>query len=183
MPDRRQLFRRNDNVRTRRPPVETNDTWVFWLSTWGFSRRASSAHSQRPLKERDKLATRANSLATRCDGNLEFHPQTVLDEVICHGADSNFRIAERTAGKPVSWEVERVIANVGYRADMPSVMGCEWMNRTANPDARTELLHHRREIMGVILAFCCVIGFEQIRKVFGGGGEQVQARSLREEEA
>lgn len=93
-----------------------NDTWVFWLSNG--PRGAPLARLPNdPLKERDRLAVRANALATRCDGNLEFHPQTVLDEVTCHGPDKGFRVAGRSNGAPVSWEVERVIANVGYRAD------------------------------------------------------------------
>lgn len=95
---------------------ENNDTWVFWL-THGPRGAPLARIPNDPLKERDRLAVRANSLATRCDGNLEFHPQTVLDEVVCHGPDKGFRVAGRSAGQVVSWEVERVIAHVGYRVD------------------------------------------------------------------
>ncbi len=35
---------------------------------------------------------------------LEFHPQTVLDEVVSHGPDRGFRVAGRTNGKVVSWD-------------------------------------------------------------------------------
>ncbi|MBA4188140.1 MAG: monooxygenase [Planctomycetaceae bacterium] len=91
-------------------------TWVFWI-TRGARGQPLPRVTNDPFKERDRLAVKANSLATRCDGNLEFHPQTVLDEVISHGPDKGFRIAGRSNGKPVSWEVERVIANVGYRPD------------------------------------------------------------------
>lgn len=91
-------------------------TWVFWI-TRGPRGQPLPRVANDPFKERDRLAARANSLATRCDGNLEFHPQTFLDEVTHHGPDRGFRVAGRSNGKPVSWEVERVIANVGYRPD------------------------------------------------------------------
>ncbi len=92
-------------------------TWVIWL-THGPRSQPLPRIASDPLKERDRLAARANSLATRCDGNLEYHPQTQIDEVICLGSDQGFRIAGRVGGKPASWEVERVIANVGHRPDL-----------------------------------------------------------------
>lgn len=95
---------------------ENNDTWVFWL-THGPRGAPLPRVPNDPLKERDRLAVRANSLATRCDGNLEFHPQTVIDEVTFHGPDKGFRVSGRSAGAAASWEVERLIAHVGYRAD------------------------------------------------------------------
>lgn len=91
-------------------------TWVFWLSR-GQRGQPLTRIPNDPFRERDRLAAKANALATRCDGNLEFHPQTVIDEVISHGADRGFRIVGRGNGKPVSWEVERIIAAVGSRAD------------------------------------------------------------------
>ena len=95
---------------------EHPSTWVFWLSH-GPRGQPLPRHPNDPVRERDRLAAKANALATRCDGNLEFHAQTFVDEVTSHGPDRGFRITGRGSGKPVSWEVERVIANVGYRAD------------------------------------------------------------------
>lgn len=145
---------------------EANDTWVFWLSH-GPRGAPLPRIPNDPLKERDRLATRANSLATRCDGNLEFHPQTVLDEVICHGPDGGFRVAGRTAGKPVSWEVERVIANVGYRADMRISDGL----RVDEPRGQPETREPGYYILGAKSygrdsGFLLRDGFDQIRRVF-----------------
>jgi hypothetical protein len=60
---------------------------------------------------------RANNLATRADGNVEFHPQTVIDAIESAGPERGFRVTARCAGKPRTWDVERVIANVGYTPD------------------------------------------------------------------
>lgn len=91
-------------------------TWIVWLTHGGRSPLPRIPGDS--LRERDRLAARANHLALRCDGNLEFHPLTLIDELICHGADKGFRIAARVAGVAKTWEVERVIANVGYRPDV-----------------------------------------------------------------
>ena len=95
---------------------EHQATWIIWLTNGSRTQPLPRIPSD-PLKERDRLAARANSLATRCDGNLEYHPQMQVEELICHGPDQGFRIAGKIAGKPMSWDVERVIANVGYRPE------------------------------------------------------------------
>lgn len=90
--------------------------WVTWLS-----RNAGTQPLKRiandPLKERDRLAARANTLATRNDGNVEFHPQSVIDAIETAGPDKGFVVRGRMAGKPRTWEVDRIIANVGYSPD------------------------------------------------------------------
>src|SRR5262249_43704611 len=88
-------------------------TWVIWLA------RAPGTQPIRrvlndPLRERDQLAVRANTLATRCEGNVEFHPQSVVEAVECAGPDKGFKVRGRCAGRAATWEAERVIANVGY---------------------------------------------------------------------
>jgi hypothetical protein len=145
---------------------EANDTWVFWLSH-GPRGAPLPRIPNDPLKERDRLATRANSLATRCDGNLEFHPQTVLDEVTCHGPDGGFRIAGRTAGKPVSWEVERLVANIGYRADMRISDGLRVDEPHRDPETREPGYYILgAKSYGRDSGFLLRDGFDQIRRVF-----------------
>lgn len=96
---------------------DNNATWTIWLT-----RGARSAPLPRlandPFRDRDRLAAKANNLASRGDGNVEHHGQTLIDEVICHGPDRGFRVSGRCNGKPMVWEVDRVIANVGYMADV-----------------------------------------------------------------
>ncbi|MGL6096035.1 MAG: NAD-binding protein [Fimbriiglobus sp.] len=91
-------------------------TWVVWL-THGPRSQPLPRVAGDPLRERDRLAAKANSLAMRCDGNLEYHPQTRIEELHCHGPDQGFRITGKVAGRVTTWDVDRVIANVGYRPD------------------------------------------------------------------
>jgi thioredoxin reductase len=92
---------------------EHPETWVIWLARGG-STQPLRRHANDPLRERDRLAVRANTLATRADGNVEFHNQTGIEAVEQLGPDKGFRVTARCAGKPRTWEVERIIANVGY---------------------------------------------------------------------
>ena len=145
---------------------EHSSTWVFWL-TRGPRGAPLPRIANDPLKDRDKLAVKANSLATRCDGNLEFHPQTQLDEVIGHGPDKGFRVAGRTNGKPVSWDVDRVIGAVGYRADLRlhgSLCVDEPAGRIETREPGYFILGSKS--FGRDSSFFLRDGFEQVRKVF-----------------
>ncbi len=95
---------------------EHNTTWVTWL--------ARSPHSQPlrrlmndPLRERDRLASRANTLATRDDDNVEYHPGTLVEAIESLGQDKGYRVTARSSGQPKIFEVEKIIANVGYTPD------------------------------------------------------------------
>jgi thioredoxin reductase len=92
-------------------------TWVVWLTHAGKTQPLPRVPND-PLRERDRLAVRANSLACRCDGNLEYHAQARVEEITSHGPDQGFRVTARVAGQPRTWDVERVVANVGYRPDV-----------------------------------------------------------------
>jgi thioredoxin reductase len=92
---------------------EHPDTWILWLAR-GKSSQPIHRIANDPLKERDRLAMRANTLATRGEGNVEFHAQTVIDALQPLGPNKGFRVSGRCAGKPQTWEVDRIIANVGY---------------------------------------------------------------------
>jgi hypothetical protein len=91
-------------------------TWTIWLSRCPGTQPLKRIPND-PLRERDRLAMRANALATRGDGNVEFHSQSFIEAVEFHGPDRGFRVKGRTAAKPQTWEVDRLIANVGYSPD------------------------------------------------------------------
>jgi thioredoxin reductase len=95
---------------------EQQATWVTWLarctSTQPLRRIAND-----PLRERDRLAVRANTLATRGDGNVEFHNQSVVESIESLGPDRGFKVSVRCGGKQRVWEVDRIVANIGYQPD------------------------------------------------------------------
>ncbi len=95
---------------------EDTATWIFWLARSSRSQPIRRFGND-PLRERDRLAADANNLATRNDGSLEYHPQTFVEAVEFHGADKGFTVRSRTAGSRQSWEVDHLIANVGYQPD------------------------------------------------------------------
>ena len=96
---------------------ENPATWLIWL-THGAKSQPLPRVPNDPYKERDRLAAKANHLAARCDGNLEYRANTQIDEVTSHGPDKGFRVSGRVNNKPMLWEVDRVIANVGYKPDV-----------------------------------------------------------------
>jgi thioredoxin reductase len=96
--------------------AENQTTWGIWLA-----RNPASAPLRRmpndPLRERDRLAVRANNLATRSDDNVEFHAGTVVEAIEFLGQDRGFRVTARTPEKSRTWDVDRIIGNVGYTPD------------------------------------------------------------------
>lgn len=94
--------------------AEAPSTWIVWLA-----RRAGSQPIKRvlndPLRERDALAARANTLATRGEGHVEFHPQAVVQAVAPDG--DGFAVTALVAGDERTWHVDRLVANVGYEPD------------------------------------------------------------------
>jgi thioredoxin reductase len=88
------------------------DTWVVWVARGGSQPLPRIPGD--PLKERDRLATRANMLATRREGNVEFHSSTIIEAVECANPDQGFKVKAQIAGQPKTWQVDRLIANVGY---------------------------------------------------------------------
>jgi thioredoxin reductase len=92
------------------------ETWAIWLARGAGSQPIKRVAND-PLRERDRLAVQANALATRTDGNVEFHRQTVVDAIETASGDGGFRVSANCAGRTRTWEVDRVIANVGYSPD------------------------------------------------------------------
>jgi thioredoxin reductase len=155
-------------------------TWAVWLARGAGSQPIRRIVSD-PLRERDLVAVRANNLATRPDGNVEFHPQTVVEAVETAGPDRGFKVVGRCAGKTVCWEVDRVIANVGYSPDSDlyrelQVQECPATLRPLNPAAAQGPAALRQpepnffvlgaKSQGRGSNFLLRTGFEQVRDAF-----------------
>lgn len=146
---------------------EQQSTWVVWLTHADRGGGPLPRLPNDPWKDRDKLAARANNLACRCDGNLEYHAAARIEELISHGPDKGFRVAGQVNGKPMSWEVDRVIANVGYRADLTI---CQEL-RVHEPAGDVLTNEPGYYILGMKShgrksGFLLRDGYEQIRRVF-----------------
>jgi hypothetical protein len=96
--------------------LEASSTWVVWIARSARSLPVKRV-PQDPLRERDRIAALANNFATRTDGNVEFHPETSVDAIEFLGADKGFKVSCRSGKKARTWEVEKVIANVGYTTE------------------------------------------------------------------
>jgi len=97
-------------------PEKSPETWVIWLARGGNTAPMRRLFND-PLKERDRLAVRANTLATRGEGNVEFHGQALIEAFEFGGPDKGFRVSGSAGGKSHTWDVDRIIANVGYSPD------------------------------------------------------------------
>jgi thioredoxin reductase len=142
-------------------------TWVVWLTHGPRGTAPLPRIANDPLRERDRLAARANNLAARCDANLEYHPQAHVDELVSHGPDQGFRLAGRVNGKPMTWEVERVIAAVGYRPDLSA---CAEL-RVGEPAGRIETDEPGYFVLGAKSrgrdsGFLLADGHQQVRRAF-----------------
>jgi thioredoxin reductase len=173
--------------------VKSPETWVIWLAR-GPRTQPLKRLPNDPLKERDRLAQRANNLATRTEGNVEFHSQSAVEAVESH--QGGFRVRARLAGSKRTFEVERLIANVGYRPDtdlfgelqvhlcyasegpmklaaaLAGQRGEDCLQQTSqgadvlrNPEPNFFVLGAKS--YGRNTLFLLRIGFEQIREVFG----------------
>jgi thioredoxin reductase len=91
-------------------------TWIIWLAR-AAGTQPLKRHPNDPLRDRDRLAAKANTLATRGDGNVEFHAQSALESIESLGPDKGFRVTARCAGTTQTWDADKVIANVGYNPD------------------------------------------------------------------
>jgi Pyridine nucleotide-disulphide oxidoreductase len=92
-------------------------TWVIWVAR-GSGTQPMRRIANDPLRERDQLAARANHLATRGEGLVEFHPQTVLHRIDWLGDNNGFRVEANCAGARRTWEVERIIGQAGYEPNI-----------------------------------------------------------------
>jgi thioredoxin reductase len=147
---------------------QNSATWTIWI-TRGPRSTPLPRNPNDTFRERDRLAARANNLATRGDGNVEFISQAAVQEIVSHGPDKGFRVVARCLGKTLSWEVDRVIGNVGYLPD-------EWMTRELHLFSNDKGSVKRPEPNYYMLGmksygrdsdFLMKRGFEQVKEVMG----------------
>jgi len=93
-----------------------NATWVTWLARTPHSQPVRRITND-PLRERDRLAVKANNLATRGDASVEFHAATVVEGVESFGPGRGFHVTTRSAGRRHEFDSDAIIANVGYTPD------------------------------------------------------------------
>jgi thioredoxin reductase len=134
-------------------------TWVVWLA-----RAAGTQPIKRilddPFRERDRLAARANALATRGDGNVEFHPCCTIDAVEYTGPETGFVVTGLRDGKPATWECERLIAHCGFSGE-------DDLARALNaPDSEPNYFVIGSKSNGRDSRFLLQTGFEQVRRLF-----------------
>ena len=92
------------------------EQWTIWLAR-GPRSTPLPRHPNDPFRERDRLAAKANMLACRGEGNVEFHAYSTVESILTHGPDKGFTVTASVAGKSTTWNVDRVIASVGYSPD------------------------------------------------------------------
>jgi thioredoxin reductase len=92
------------------------DTWVIWLARSSATQPLKRIMND-PLKERDRLAVRANTLATRAEGNLEYHGSATVRAIEPLGQDKGFRVSALLGKQARTFDVDRIIGNVGYTPD------------------------------------------------------------------
>lgn len=141
------------------------EMWIVWLNRSSRTQPIPRIAND-PFRERDRQAAKANMLATRGEGNVEFHAGCAIDEIATLGPDRGFRVVARTGGKSMSWEVERIAACIGFQADptlaRELVVGDSCQVRTAEPNyyvLGAKSFNRNGE-------FLMRTGFEQVRMAF-----------------
>ncbi|MSQ97190.1 MAG: monooxygenase [Gemmataceae bacterium] len=95
---------------------EHNATWTTWVARVGGTQPLKRIPND-PLRERDRLAVTANTLATRSDGNVEFRANTYVEAIESANNWQTARVTLRTGSQTKTMEVDKIIANVGYTPD------------------------------------------------------------------
>ena len=91
------------------------EMWITWLVRSAVTQPLKRIPND-TFKARDRLAANVNHLASRTEANVEYHARAVIDSIEQMG-EQGLRVNGRVAGKEKSWEVDRLIANVGYSPD------------------------------------------------------------------
>jgi thioredoxin reductase len=148
---------------------EHTATWVIWLSRCT-STQPIKRIANDPLKERDRLAMKANTFATRPEGNVEYHNQSFVENIEHLGQDRGFRVTARCGGRSQTWDVDRIIGNVGSAPNTDLYSELQ-VHELAYPPASLQTGEPSFYVLGV-KSYCRNSGFlirdafQQIREVF-----------------
>jgi len=93
---------------------ENEATWIVWLAR-GSGSLPVRRIPQDPLKGRDALAASANHIASRGEGNVEFHHSAWVDRLENEGQDKPVKVTALVNGKELSWDVDRILSLCGYQ--------------------------------------------------------------------
>lgn len=96
--------------------LEHNTTWTTWITRTQHTQPLRRIPND-PLRERDRLAVHANTLATRDDDNVEFRAGTHVEAIEILQNNQGFRVTLRSPDQKKTMEVDKIIANVGYTPD------------------------------------------------------------------
>ena len=75
--------------------VKSPGTWVYWAARGNGSQPIQRIPND-PLRERDRLAVKANTLAMRHDDSVEFHSGVTIEAVETAGPDKGFKVTAQS---------------------------------------------------------------------------------------
>ena len=91
-------YGRNARLPARELAAAHPEQWTIWLAR-GPRSTPLPRHPNDPFRERDRLAAKANMLACRGEGNVEFHAGSTVESIVTHGPDKGFTVTAHVAGK------------------------------------------------------------------------------------
>jgi thioredoxin reductase len=147
------------------------EMWIVWLAR-GPRSQPLPRNPADPLRERDRLAAKANMLATRGEGHVEFHAGAEITELQSLGPDKGFRAFARVGGKLKSWDVDRIISCVGFQPDPVLTRELRVTEPLGTPNAMTIKTDEPNYFVlgakshGRCSDFLLTTGFEQVRAAF-----------------
>ena len=162
--------------------AQARDTWITWID-----RTESDEKSPQPiscnkadgLKERERLARKANALAANDSNHISYFSGTTVEALSWHADLERFSV--RLMGKHAGeLEFDRIIANVGYRPDSSIYRELHVKESAATGAPRNKSLVTAEPDFYVLGAksygrdssFLISTGLEQIRELFAILGDR-----------